>query len=157
MLSRNNSGMAMLEFLLAGIPLLLFLMTLLQLSLLWIDKGTVDTAAHFAARKLARTARVDFSSAKQEAFLEAWRTCKDRPDGSFADAAMTTLDITRDGERKADRVTAGDALCVRLTHGVELIVPWVDRILYLLSPGPKAHIGNRYYLLMQSTRWVTVE
>jgi len=147
----------MLEFLLAGIPLLLLLMMIIQLSLLWIDKGTVDAAAHFAARKLARTARINFESARQEAFNEAWQTCLNRPGGSLASVAMTTLDVTRDCERKTDRAAAGDALCVRLTHGVELIVPWVDRILFLLSPGPKTSIGNRYYLMLQSTRWVTVE
>jgi Flp pilus assembly protein TadG len=147
----------MLEFMLAGIPLLLLLMTIIQLSLLWIDKGAVDTAAHFAARKLARTARVDFPNARQEAFLEACRTCMDRPTGSMSSVAITTLDITRDCERKVEHAASGDALCVRLTHGVELVVPWVDWILYLLSPGPKTQLGNRYYLMLQSTRWVTVE
>jgi len=148
----------MLEFLLAGIPLLLFIMMILQLSLLWIDKGTVDTAAHLAARKLARTARINFENARQEAFLEAWQTCQKRLGGSLASVAMTTLDITRDcKERKADRAAAGDALCVRLTHGVELIVPWADWVLFFLSPGPKVNVDNRYYLMLQSTRWVTVE
>jgi len=147
----------MFEFLLAGIPLLLFLMMILQLSLLWIDKGTVDTAAHFAARKLARTARINFENARQEAFHEAWQTCLSRPGGSLASMSMTTLDITRDCERKTDRAVAGDALCVRLTHGVELIVPWANWFLFLLSPGPKTSIENRYYLMLQSTRWVTVE
>ena len=147
----------MLEFLLAGVPLLLLLMMIIQISLLWIDKGAVDAAAHFAARKLALTARVNFEGARQEAFLEAWKSCLNRPGGSLASVAMTTLDITRDCEQKVDRANAGDALCVRLTHGVELIVPWADWVLYLLSPGPKTQLGNRYYLMLQSTRWVTVE
>ena len=69
----------MIEFLLAGIPLLLLVMTILQLSLLWMGKGAVDTAAHLAARKFARIARVDFRNARQEAFLEAYRTCRNRP------------------------------------------------------------------------------
>ncbi len=147
----------MLEFLVAGIPLLLLVMAILQLSLLWMGQGAVDTAAHLAARKFALTARTDFGNARRAAFLEACRTCRIRPGGSLSSAALTTLDITRDGERKADRAAAGDALCVRLTHGVELIVPWVDRILYSLSPGRKLRLGDRYYLLLQSTRWVTVE
>ena len=147
----------MVEFLLAGIPLLLFLMVILQFSLLWINKGVIDAAAHFAARKLALTARIDFEAARQEAFLEALLTCMNRPGGSLASVALTTLDITHDGERKADRAAAGDALCVQLTHGVELIVPWVNWIIFSLSPGPKTNLGNRYYLMFQSTRWVTVE
>ena len=147
----------MTEFLLAGVPLLLLLMAILQLSLLWIGKGTIDTAAHRAARKLARSARIDLSNARQEAFLEASRTCLDRPGASMASVAMTALDVTRDGGRKAERAAAGDALCVRLTHGVELLVPWVDRIVFLLFPGPKTRLGDRYYLMLQSSRCVTVE
>ena len=147
----------MIEFLLAGIPLLLLVMAIIQLSLLWMGKGVVDTAAHLAARKFARIARVDFRDARQEAFLEAYRTCRNRPGGSLTTAAMTTLDITREGDRRAERANAGEALCVQLTHGVELIVPWVDRILYSLSPGRKFRLGDRYYLMLQSNRWVTVE
>ncbi len=147
----------MLEFFLAGIPLLLFIMAILQLSLLWMGKGTVDAAAHLAARKFARAARVDFRSARQEAFLEAYRTCRNRPGGSLSSAALTTLEITSDGERRTERADAGDALCVRLSHGVELVVPWIDRILYSLSPGRKFRLGDRYYLMLQSDRWVTVE
>jgi hypothetical protein len=144
-------------FLLAGVPLLLFLLAIVQLSLLWMGKGAVDTAAHLAARKVALIARTDFRKAREAAFLEAYRTCRNRPGGELGSVALTTLDVTRDGDRRTDRATAGDALCVRLTHGVELIVPWIDRILYSLSPGRKVQIGNRYYLMLQSTRWVTVE
>ena len=147
----------MIDFLLAGIPLLVLLLAILQLSLLWMGKGVVDTAAHLAARKFARSARVDFRNARQAAFLEAYQACRNRPGGSLASVAMTTLDITRDGERGTDRATPGEALCVRLTHGVELIVPWVDRFLYLLSPGKKFRVGDRYYLMLQSARWITVE
>jgi len=147
----------MVEFLLAGVPLLLFLMAVLQISILWMGKGAVDTAAHLAARKFARTARADFPNARQAAFLEAYRTCRNRPGGSFASVAMTTLDITGAGDRRTDRAVPGEALRIRLTHGVELVVPWVDRILYSLSPGKKMRVGNKYYLLLQSDRWVTVE
>lgn len=147
----------MVEFLLAGIPLLLLVMAILQLSLLWMGKGAVDTAAHLAARKFARAARVDFRNARQEAFLEAYRSCRNRPGGSLSSAFLTTLEITSDGDRLAERADAGDALCVRLSHGVELVVPWIDRILYSLSPGRKFRLGDRYYLMLQSDRWVTVE
>jgi hypothetical protein len=125
----------MIEFLVAGVPLLLLLLAMVQLSLLWAGKGAVDTAA----------------------FLEAFRTCRNRPGGSLGSAALTALDVTRDGERGADRASAGDAMCVRLTHGVELVVPWIDRILFHLSPGKKVRLGDRYYLMLQSSRWVTVE
>jgi hypothetical protein len=147
----------MIEFLLAGIPLLLLLLAIVQLSLLWAGKSAIDTAAHLASRKFARIAREDFRKAREMAFLEALLVCRNRPGGSFGSAAMTSLDVTKDGERGADRADAGDALCVRLTHGVELVVPWIDRLLFLLSPGRKIRLGDHYYLMMQSTRWVTVE
>jgi hypothetical protein len=147
----------MIEFLLAGIPLLLLMLAIVQLSLLWAGKGAVDTAAHLAARKFARVAREDFRRAREMAFLEAFQACRNRPGGSFGSVAMTSLDVTKDGEQGANRADAGEALCVRLTHGVELVVPWIDRILFLLSPGKKIRLGDHYYLMLQSTRWVTVE
>jgi len=147
----------MIEFLLAGVPLLLLMMAIVQLSLLWAGKSAVDTAAHLAARKFARVAGTDFRKARETAFLEAFRICRNRPGGTLGSAAMTALDVMRDGERGADRAAAGEALCVRLTHGVELIVPWIDRILFSLSPGKKVRVGNHFYLMLQSTRWVTVE
>ena len=147
----------MIEFLLAGVPLLLLMLTIVQLSLLWAGKGAVDAAAHLAARKFAHVAREDFRKAREMAFLEAFQVCRNRPGGSFGSAAMTALDVTKDGERGADRAAEGEALCVRLTHGVELVVPWIDRILFALSPGRKMRLGDHYYLMLQSTRWVTVE
>jgi hypothetical protein len=147
----------MTEFLLAGIPLLLLLLATAQLSLLWIGKGAVDTAAHLAARKFARIARSDLRMAREAAFTEALQTCRNRPGGSLGSVALTTLDITRGEHHRFDRATAGDAICIKLTHGVELIVPWIDRILFLLSPGEKTRVGGRYYLFLQSERWVTVE
>jgi Flp pilus assembly protein TadG len=147
----------MIEFLLAGVPLLLLILAIVQLSLLWAGKSAVDTAAHLAARKFARVAREDFRKAREVAFLEAFQACRSRPGGSFASASMTAMDVTKDGEQGANRADAGEALCVRLTHGVELIVPWIDRILFTLSPGMKIRLGDHYYLMLQSTRWVTVE
>jgi hypothetical protein len=147
----------MIEFLVAGIPLLLLTLAIVQLSLLWAGKSAIDTAAHLAARKFARTAREDFRKAREMAFLEAFQVCRNRPGGALGSAAMTALDITKDGERGANRAEAGEALCVRLTHGIELVVPWIDRVLFLLSPGKKIRLGNHYYLMMQSARWVTVE
>lgn len=147
----------MLEFLLAGTLLLFLALAIVQLSLLFAGKGAVDTAAHLAARRFARSARDDYRKARDGAFLEAFRICRQRPGGSLGNAAMTSLDITRDGEREAGRASAGDAVCVRLTHSVELVVPWVDRILFALFPGRKVVVGDRRYLMLQSTRWVTVE
>jgi hypothetical protein len=147
----------MIEFLLAGVPLLLLMLAIVQLSLLWAGKSAVDTAAHLAARKFARVAREDFRKAREMAFLEAFQVCRNRPGGSLGSAAMTSLDVTKDGEQGANRADAGEALCVRLTHGVELVIPWIDRILYTLSPGKKIRLGAHYYLMLQSTRWVTVE
>ena len=131
----------MIEFLLAGIPLLLLMLAIVQLSLLWAGKSAIDTAAHLAARKFARIAREDFRKAREMAFLEALKVCRNRPGGSFGSAAMTALDVTKDGGEGANRADAGDALCVRLTHGVELVVPWIDRVLFLLSPGGRSASG----------------
>jgi len=147
----------MIEFLLAGIPLLFLMLAIVQLSLLWAGKSAVDTAAHLAARKFARVARDDFPKAREMAFLEAFQVCRNRPGGSLGSAAMTALDVTKDGDQGASRAAAGEAVCVRLTHGVELVVPWIDRLLFTLSPGKKLRLGDRYYLMLQSTRWVTVE
>jgi hypothetical protein len=147
----------MTEFLLAGVPLLLLILAIVQLSLLWAGKSAVDTAAHLAARKFARTAREDFRKAREMAFLEAFQVCRNRPGGTFGSAAMTALDVTKDGERGANRAVAGEALCVRLTHGVELVVPWIDRVLFVFSPRKMIRLGDHYYLMMQSSRWVTVE
>ncbi len=147
----------MIEFLIAGVPLLLLMLAIVQLSLLWAGKSAVDTAAHLAARKFARVAREDFRKAREMALLEAFTVCRNRPGGSFGSAAMTVLDVTKDGEQGAIRANTGEPLCVRLTHGVELVVPWIDRILFSLFPGKKIRLGDRYYLMMQSSRWVTVE
>ena len=147
----------MTEFLLAGIPLLLLILAIVQLSLLWAGKSAVDTAAHLAARKFARTAREDFRKAREMAFLEAFQGCRNRPGGTLGSAAMTALDVTKDGAQGVNRAEAGEALCVRLTHGVELVVPWIDRVLFVLSPGKMIRLGDHYYLMMRSTRWVTVE
>ena len=147
----------MIEFLIAGTALLFLTLAILQLSLLWAGKGAVDTATHLAARKYARTARDDFRKAREAAFLEAYRVCRERPGGALGSAALTALDVTRDGRQDAGRAAAGDAVCVRLTHGVELVVPWVDRVLYALFPGKKVRLGDRHYVMLQTTRWVTVE
>jgi hypothetical protein len=147
----------MIEFLVAGVPLLIVMLAIVQLSLLWAGKSAVDTAAHLAARKFARAAREDFRKAREIAFLEAFQVCRNRPGGSIGSASMTSLDVTKDGQQGANRADAGEALCVRLTHGVELVVPWIDRILFALSPGKKIRVGEHYYLMMQSSHWVTVE
>jgi len=147
----------MIEFLIAGTTLLFLMLSLVQLFLLWAGKGAVDTAAHLAARKFAHAAREDYRKAREAAFLEAFRVCRERPGGALGTAALTSLDITLDGQQGGSRPLAGDAMCVRLTHGIELVVPWVDRILFALFPGKKVRLGDRHYLMLQTTRWVTVE
>lgn len=132
--------------------------SIIQLLFLWAGQGAVETAAHFAARKFAINARMDMKKAKTVALAEASSLCRNRPGGKWESATLTSLDFTRDGgNSSAAGAIPGDAYSIRLTHGVELIVPWVNRLLFELAPVPKTKIGNRYYLLLKTTRWATVE
>lgn len=148
----------MVEFLAAGIVLGAVVFSIIQCALLWAGQGAVETASHFAARKFALTARADGRKAREAALAEALRMCRDRPGGGTAAAALTSLDFSRNGDGDAPvRANPGDAYRVRLVHWVELAVPWIDRVLFSLASCPKTKIGNRYYLGLQATRWVTVE
>ncbi|MGE5189683.1 MAG: hypothetical protein ACM3NF_06470 [Gemmatimonadota bacterium] len=148
----------MVEFLAGGIVLGALLFAVIQCALLWASQGAVETASHFAARKFALTARSDGRKAREAALAEALLLCRNRPGGGSATAAMTSVDFSRNGAVGTPvAVNPGDAYRVRLTHWVELVVPWVDRILFSLAPCPKARIGDRYYLGLRATRWVTVE
>jgi len=88
----------MIEFLLAGIPLLFLMLAIVQLSILWAGKSAVDTAAHLAARKFARVARDDFPKAREMAFLEAFQVCRNRP-GDRSIGRHDRLDVTKDGDQ----------------------------------------------------------
>lgn len=148
----------MVEFLAAGIVLGALVFSIIQCALLWASQGAVETASHFAARRFALTARTDCRKAREAALAEALLMCCNRPGGKSAATAMTSLDFSRNGADGAPvKANPGDAYRVRLIHWVELAVPWVDRILFSLAPCPKTRIGNRYYLGLQATRWVTVE
>lgn len=148
----------MVEFLAAGIVLGALVFSIIQCALLWAGQGAVETASHFAARKFALTARTDCRKAREAALAEALLMCRNRPGGKSAATAMTSLDFSRNGTDGAPvQANPGDAYRVRLIHWVELAVPWVDRILFSLAPCPKTRIGNRYYLGLRATRWVTVE
>ncbi|HJX15025.1 MAG TPA: hypothetical protein VJ386_04775, partial [Candidatus Deferrimicrobiaceae bacterium] len=70
----------------------------------------------------------------------------------------TSIDFSRQGTGTPPQsARAGEAFCLRLTHWVELCVPWVNRILYAIAPVKKARINEQYFLLLQSSRWVSVE
>lgn len=158
MRSPSNKGTAVLEFLAAGIVLGALAFSLIQCALLWAGQGAVETASHFAARKFALTARADCRKAREAALAEAMRMCTNRPGGRSASAAMTTLNFSRNGTGSAPvKAIPGDAYRVSLTHWVELAVPWIDKLLFSLASCPKTKIGNRYYLGLQATRWITVE
>jgi hypothetical protein len=148
----------MMEFLVGCPVLLLLVMGIIQFSLLWASQGAVETAAHLAARKFALFARTDFRKAKSAALAEATSVCLQRPGGRLGSAHLTSIDFSR-RETGADLQTAraGEAFCLRLTHWVELCVPWVNRILFAIAPVQKTMIQGQYYLLLQSSRWVTVE
>ena len=146
------------EFFLAGPVLILFMMGIIQLSLIWAGQSAVETASHFAARRFSHLARIDFRKAKSAALAEASSICVHRPGGTWGTARLTSIDFERRGWKGVPQTAAaGDAFCLRLTHWVELCVPWVNGVLYLVSPTGKTRIGGRYFLLLQSARWVTVE
>lgn len=158
MRSPNSKGTAVVEFLAAGLVLGAVAFSIIQCALLWAGQGAVETASHFAARQFALTARTDCRKAKEAALAEAMLMCLNRPGGRSANAAMTTLDFSRNGSGGMPvRAIPGDAYRVRLTHWVELAVPWIDRLLFSMASCPKTRIGGRYYLGLQATRWVTVE
>ncbi len=148
----------MLEFLAGGLLVGAVVFALIQCALLWAGQGAVETASHFAARRFALAARIDCRKAREAALAEAMLMCRNRPGGKAARAAMTTLDFFRNGTGSTPaKATPGDAYRVRLTHWVELAVPWIDRLLFSIASCPKTRIGDRYYLGLQATRWVTVE
>lgn len=158
MRSPNNKGTAVLEFLAAGIVLGALIFSLIQCALLWAGQGAVETASHFAARTFALTARTDCRRAREAALAEAMLLCRNRPGGKSAGAAMTSLDFSGNGTGSTPlKANPGDAYRVSLTHWVELAVPWIDRLLFSLASCPKTRIGDRFYLGLQATRWVTVE
>jgi hypothetical protein len=155
---RNERGTAMIGFLIGAVVLATMIFALVQFAFLWAGQGAVETAAHFAARKFALHARTDVRMAKVSALAEAVSLCRDRIGGNWESVALTSLNFALNGEDASpERAVAGDAYRVRLTHGVQLIVPWIDRMLFLLAPVPKTRVGDRYYLFLQATRWVTVE
>ncbi len=148
----------MIEFLAAGLLLGTVAFSVVQCALLWAGQGAVETASHFAARRFAVAARTDCRRAREAALAEAVSMCGNRPGAGLANAAMTSLDLSRNGTEGVPlKANPGDAYRVRLTHWVELAVPCLDRVLYALASCPKARIAGRYYLGLQATRWVTVE
>lgn len=148
----------MIGFLVGTVVLATTIFSVIQLLFLWAGQGAVETAAHFAARKFAVNARTDLRKAKTAALAEAASLCRNRPGGKWESAAVTSLDFAQDGNTsRAAGALPGDAYRIRLTHGVELIVPWVNRLLFSLAPVPKTRIGGKYYLLLNATRWATVE
>lgn len=148
----------MVEFLVGGSVLLLLVMGIMQLSLVWAGQSAVETAAHFAARKFAIHARADLRKARQAALAEATSLCLHRPGGKWGTAQLTSVDFTRQArEPPSLAARTGDSYRVSLTHWLELCVPWVNKILFAIAPAKKARIQERYFLLLQSSRWVTVE
>lgn len=148
----------MIEFVAGAFLIGVLIFSLIQLAFLWAGQGAVETAAHFAARKFALNARTDLRTARTAALAEAASLCKNRPGGRWEGANITSIRFSLEGkEENAARAQAGEAYKVLLTHGVELTVPWVDRILFLLAPVPKTRIGEKYYLYLRAIRWVTVE
>ena len=146
------------EFLIAGPVFLLFVFTIVQLAFLLSGKGAVETAAHFAARRFALTARTDVQKAKTAALSEASSLCRHRIGGNYTTLTMTTIEFfSADGTRLSATANSGDACQVTLSHWVELIVPWANRILFSIVPVKKVQLGDRYYFVFNSSRMVTVE
>jgi hypothetical protein len=146
-------------FLIGGIALVFLLFGVVQFAFLFSGQSAVETGAHFAARKFAVNARTDYRRAREAALAEGKIHCGRRFGASLAGTTLTSVDVYRDGEEKAkvSSARAGEAFRIRLTHWVELAIPWVDRVLYALAPVEKATLGGRYYLILHADRWVTVE
>lgn len=156
--SPSNRGAAVVEFLASATVVLFLLLALVQLAFLFAGQGAVQTAAHFAARKFALNARTDIRKAPSAALAEASQICRNRPGARWADASMTRLDVTEHNSGRArERAAAGQVFELHLTHWVELVVPWVDRILFAVAPGLKIRIGDKYYLAVEARRLLTVE
>jgi len=151
----------MVEFLVAGSALLLLVITGIQISFLWAGQGSVDTAAHFAAREFARSARSDGAAAKRAALAKGMALCSRRWGGKYAETALTSLDVSREGSGPGPvgmgNPAVGEAYRVTLRHWVELAVPIANRFLFSLAPVEKAQMDGRYYLVLCATRFVTVE
>ena len=148
----------MIEFIAGTFLVGTMIFSIIQFGFLFAGQGAVETAAHFAARKFALNARADFRKAKAAALAEASSLCRNRPGGRWEGTTLTSIRFSLDGtEETASPARSGEAYKVRLTHGVELIVPWVNRMLFLLAPVPKIRVADKYYLLLHATRWVTVE
>jgi hypothetical protein len=148
----------MIAFLVGTAVMSAMVFSIVQFSFLWAGQGAVETAAHFAARKFAITARTDFHLAKASALAEAASLCRNRPGGRWETSTLTSVNFSRNGENvTTTRAFPGEAYRICLTHGIELIVPWMNRILYFIAPVPKVRIGEKYYLFLRATRWVTVE
>ncbi len=151
----------MVEFLVGAPVLLLLIFSAIQISLLWAGQGSVDTAAHFAAREYARSARADAASARRAALAKAMSLCRRRWGAGYARAALTSLDISREGNGAGSgrngNPGGGDPCRITLRHWVELAVPVANRFLYALAPVEKVQMDGRYYLVLRATRFVTVE
>ena len=148
----------MVEFLVGASVLLLLVMGIIQLSLVWAGQGAVETAAHFAARKFAIHARTDLRKARQAALAEATSLCLHRPGGTWGATQLTSIDFSPRSKGNPSRSAhAGDAYNVLLTHWLELCVPMANRILFAIAPVKKARIREKYFFLLESSRWITVE
>ena len=148
----------MVEFLVGGTVLLMVMMGAVQLSLLWAGQSAVETAAHFAARQFAVHARTDVRKAKEAALAEAASFCLHRPGGNWGSTRLTSIEFSRQGKgNPAVSALPGEAYCLRLTHWLELSVPWINQILYAIAPVKKTRTRDQYFLLLHSSRWVTVE
>ena len=148
----------MVEFLVGSPILLLVMMATIQLSLLWAGQSAVETAAHFAARTFALHARTDLRKAKEAALAEAASVCLHRPGGKPGSTRLTSIEFSRQGKGiSMHSALPGEAYCLRLTHWLELSVPWINRILYAIAPVKKTRTKEQYFLLLHSSRWVSVE
>lgn len=142
----------------AGPVLLLLIFSAIQISLLWAGQGSIDTAAHFAAREFAQSARADTGKAKRAALARATALCRMRPGVRYAKTSLTSLVFSREGSGRGPGAPAsGEAYRVTLKHWVELAIPVANRLLFALAPVEKARIGGRYFLVLHATRFVTVE
>lgn len=147
----------MAEFLIVACVFFFLFFSALQVVYLLESQSAVEAAAHFAARRFALCAREGFRKAEASALAEGDRLCRQRPGGESTASSTSIAIALEGGPRTPGTPHPGEAYRVRLSHLVEPTVPWAGELLFRILPLPKATACGRPCVVLQATRFVTVE